>query len=193
VRVALYARVSKAKDQTNENQLLELHKWAANNGHEVVGEWVDEASSRDLRPQKEALRKRLLMGEAKAVAFASLDRWGRSMGELISDLDEFTARGVAVYSMREALSFDSAAGVLQARILAAFAAFERDRIRERTMQGLDRARAEGKKLGRPKGVKETRPRQYSPPENEGGFYTAPAASTKSGVSTLPGKPVKGGE
>lgn len=174
MKVALYARVSKAGEQTIENQLLELRRWAQVAGHEVVGEWTDELSSRDLRPAKEDLKKRIALGEVKAIAFASLDRWGRQMSELVLDIEDFTKRGVVVYSMREGLAFDSAAGRLQANLLAAFANFERERIRERTMQGLARARAQGKHLGRPKGVKETKPRRYGG-GNAGGDSTIPPA------------------
>lgn len=176
MKVALYARVSKASDQTVENQLLELRKWAANSGHEVSGEFVDEISSRDTRPEKERLKRLALLGEVKGIAFASLDRWGRDMSELVLDIEDFGRRGIVVYSMREALAFDSAAGRLYAHLMAAFASFERDRIRERTMQGLARARAQGKKLGRPKGVKETKPRNF------GGRITGGVSEVKQGSS-----------
>ena len=57
MKVALYARVSKAIEQNPENQLIELRKWAKNSGNEVIGEFVDEVSSKDTRPQKELILK----------------------------------------------------------------------------------------------------------------------------------------
>lgn len=150
MRVALYARVSKALDQNPENQLLELRRWANASGHEVVGEFVDEISSKDTRPQKELVLKKLRLGEIQGVAFWSLDRWGRTMSELVLELEEFSQSGVAMFSMKDGLDLSTAAGRMFAHVLAAMANFERDRIQERTKLGLARARAQGKKLGRPR-------------------------------------------
>lgn len=150
MRVALYARVSKALEQNPENQLLELRKWALNAQHEVIGEFVDEVSSKDTRPQKEAVLRLLRTGEAQGVAFWSLDRWGRNAGELILELEEFSRTNIMLMSLKEGLDLSSAAGRLMANMLAIMANFERDRIRERTLLGLARARAQGKKLGRPR-------------------------------------------
>jgi 5-methylcytosine-specific restriction endonuclease McrA len=72
------------------------------------------------------------------------------MSELVLDIEEFTKRGVQLISLKEGLRFDSAAGQLYAHMLAAFANFERERIRERTLAGLARAKAQGKHLGRPR-------------------------------------------
>ena len=149
MRVALYARVSKAIEQNPENQLIELRRWAATAGHEVIGEFIDEVSSRDTRPQKELVLRKLRLSECDGVAFVALDRWGRNMTELVMELEEFSKSNKALISLKEGLDLSSAAGRLMANVLAAMANFERDRIRERTMMGLARARAQGKKLGRP--------------------------------------------
>jgi DNA invertase Pin-like site-specific DNA recombinase len=149
LKVALYARVSKALEQNPENQLLELRRWAGATGHNIVGEFVDEVSSKDTRPEKERVLKMLRLGEIDGVAFWSLDRWGRTMSELVLELEEFSASGKSMFSMKEGLDLSTAAGRMMANILAAMANFERDRIRERTLLGLARARAQGKKLGRP--------------------------------------------
>ena len=150
MKIALYARVSMALRQNPENQLIELRKWAAGAQHEVVGEFVDEISSRDTRPQKEAVLRMLRLGEIDGVAFWTLDRWGRTMSELILELEEFSKSGKALISFKEGLDYSSAAGRLMANILASMANFERDRTHERIMLGLARARAQGKKLGRPR-------------------------------------------
>lgn len=159
MKVGLYARVSKAQDQTPENQLLELRRWAQAAGHKVVGEYVDEVSSRDTRPHKEELKRKAMLGEVQGIAFVALDRWGRNISELVFEMEEFNRRGVALISLKEGLSFDSAAGKLFGHLLAAFANFERERIRERTIAGLERAKAWGKKLGRPKGAKDKKKRK----------------------------------
>lgn len=149
MKVAIYARVSKALEQNPENQLIELRRWATAAGHTVVGEFVDEVSSKDTRPQKEIVLRMLRLGEIDGVAFWSLDRWGRTMSELVMELEEFSKTEKAMISMKEGLDLSSAAGRLMANVLAAMANFERDRIRERTKLGLARAKAQGKKLGRP--------------------------------------------
>lgn len=149
MKVALYARVSKALQQNPENQLLELRRWANAASHIVEAEYVDEVSSKDTRPQKEEVLKKMRLGEIDGVAFWSLDRWGRTMSELVMELEEFSKSGKALISLKEGLDLSNAAGRLMANVLAAMANFERDRIRERTILGLARAKAQGKKLGRP--------------------------------------------
>lgn len=150
MKVALYARVSKALEQDPTNQLIELRRWASNAQHEVIGEFVDEVSSKDTRPQKERVLRLLRTGEAQGVAFWSLDRWGRTASELILELEEFSKSGIMLMSLKEGIDLSSAAGRLMANMLAIMANFERDRIRERTMLGIARVRAQGKHIGRPR-------------------------------------------
>lgn len=164
MKVALYARISKALDQNPENQLLELRRWALASNREVEGEYVDEISSKDTRPNKELILKKLRLGELQGVAFWSLDRWGRTMSELILEIEEFSKSGITMFSMKEGIDLSNAAGRLYANVMAAFANFERDRIRERTLLGLARARAQGKILGRPRKYPLI-PRGITPPAN----------------------------
>ena len=150
MKVALYARVSKALEQDPENQLLTLRKWAENNEYEVFGEYVDEISSKDTRPQKEEVLKLLRRKDIDGVGFWSLDRWGRTASELVLEMEEFSGSTKVLFSYQDALDLSTASGRLGANIIAAMANFERDRIRERTLLGLARAKAQGKVLGRPK-------------------------------------------
>jgi DNA invertase Pin-like site-specific DNA recombinase len=147
---ALYARVSMAERQDPENQLIELRRWAAAAGHTIAGEYVDEVSSRDTRPKKEELLRMLRVGELDGVVFVALDRWGRSTQELISEMDEFSKSGKTLISLKEGLDFSTASGRMMAQMFAVFANFERDRIRERVMAGLARARSQGRIGGRRK-------------------------------------------
>lgn len=154
MKVCLYARVSKALEQNPENQLMELRRWAKSAGHEVEGEYVDEISSKDTRPQKEEVLKKLRLGEAQGVAFTMLDRWGRTMSELVLELEEFSRSKISIFSLKEGLDLSTSAGRFMANVLSAMANFERDRIRERTLLGLARAKAQGRRLGRhPKNCK----------------------------------------
>lgn len=150
MKVALYARVSMALKQNPDNQLIELRRWAKSAEHNVVGEFVDLTSSKDTRPEKEKVLRLIRLGEIDGVAFTMLDRWGRTMSELVLEIEEFTKSNKSLVSLKEGIDLTTSAGRLMANILASMASFERDRIRERTMLGLARARAQGKKLGRPR-------------------------------------------
>lgn len=160
MRVALYARVSKRLDQNPENQLLQLRRWAEVQDIDVVGEFVDERTTRDQRPNKETVLKMLRTGELDGVAFTNLDRWGRTMTELVMEMEEFAESGKALISINEGLDMGTASGRLAAHVLAAMANFERERIRERTLHGIARARAQGKRIGRPPKKKKRKTKEH---------------------------------
>lgn len=146
-RLALYARVSKTS-QKKENQFLRLREWATRFDIEIAGEYVDEISSRDLRPTKEKLLRLLRSGEISGVVFTALDRWARSTSELAIEIDEFAELGVRIVSLREGFDLSTPTGRALARMASVFAELERDLIRERVLDGLDRAKAWGKIQGR---------------------------------------------
>jgi DNA invertase Pin-like site-specific DNA recombinase len=150
MKIALYARTSKAIDQNPENQLIALRQMALKKGWEIFGEYTDEISSKDTRPKKEEVLKLLRRSEVDGVLFWSLDRWGRTASELVLEMEEFSGSNAVLFSYQEALDLSTAAGRMAANVIAALANFERDRIRERTMLGLARAKAQGKTLGRPR-------------------------------------------
>lgn len=147
--VAPYARVSMADRQNPEMQLLQLQNWAkAHPSLEVLPPFVDEISSRDTRPQKEEVLKLVRTGMVDTIVVYSLSRWGRTASELIVELDEFLERGVTFISLKEGLDFSTAMGRAYAKIIAIFAELERELIRERVLDGLHRAKVEGKIRGR---------------------------------------------
>ena len=156
MKVCLYARVSKALDQNPENQYEPLLNWIKSTTHiqikdsnHPLGIFVDEISSKDTRPKKEEILRLIRLDKVDGVAFVALDRWGRTMSELVLELEEFSKTNKSIISLKEGMDLSTAAGRLMANVLAAMANFERDRIRERTLLGLARAKAQGKKLGRP--------------------------------------------
>lgn len=149
MKIALYARVSKRLGQDPQNQVLELERWAKTTNHTIEGIYVDRSSTRDTRPQKEEVLKKLRLGTLDGVAFVALDRWGRNMTELVLELEEFSKSGKSLIALKEGIDLSTAAGRFAAHVLAAMANFERDRLRERTMLGIKRARAQGKRIGRP--------------------------------------------
>jgi DNA invertase Pin-like site-specific DNA recombinase len=146
--VALYARVS-THDQTCENQLLELRRYAEARGWQTV-EYVDHAvsGSKDRRPALDQLAADVKRHKVTAVACWRLDRLGRNLRHLVLLLDEWQARGVAFVTIGEGIDTTTAAGRLVAGVLGSIAEFERSRIQERIYAGLARARAQGKRLGR---------------------------------------------
>lgn len=165
MKVALYARVS-TEGQTCENQLIELRQYAKAHPEHEYEEHQETLSSRKTRPVKEELLRRLRLGLLSGVAFVSLSRWGRSTAELCSELPELAALKRHVVSLKEGLDLSTAAGRATLGFLAVMAEFERDLTLERTLAGLARVRAQGKRLGPPKGNQNARkhPKQ-TPPGN----------------------------
>lgn len=103
------------------------------------------------RPQKRAAGWSILR-ECRSIDVVlvwRLDRWGRSVAGLVSTLQELTAHGVGFVSATEALDLTTTAGRAMAGVLPVFAAFEREIMRERVRAGLDNARQNGMRLGRP--------------------------------------------
>ena len=151
-RVALYARVS-TQDQTVENQLYALREWAQARGHEIVGEYTDEgisgAKGRDKRPALDALMQAATRAKFDMVAATALDRLGRNMQHLVMLFSELEALRVDVFIQNMALDTSTPVGRLTFNVMGAFAEFERELTRERTRLALDRARRNGKRLGRP--------------------------------------------
>lgn len=150
MRAALYGRVS-TTDQTSENQFLELHQFATARGWTVV-EYRDEgiSGSRQSRPALDRLVRDAKRRRFDVLVVWKLDRLGRSLRHLILLLDELSALGVAFVSLGEGIDATTPAGRLQLHVLGAIAEFERGRLAERVKAGLARARAQGKRLGRPR-------------------------------------------
>jgi len=157
MKVAIYARVS-TQDQTVENQLIPLKQFADRMGWEYdIHE--EQESSRKTRPVKAALYLRLLQRQYDGLLIYKFDRWARSTTELVSEVQTLIERGVAVHSYSDGVDLNTAMGKAMLTIISAFAQLERDIIRERTIAGLARAKAQGKKLGRPKGSKDKKYRK----------------------------------
>lgn len=159
--VALYCRVSLSNgSQTTENQRIRLVDYATKNNL-TYDIYEEEESTRKTRPVKQALLARLRKHEYDAVIVYKLDRWARSSTELILDTKELLDKGIGFVSISDNIDFNSASGRLYFAILSAFAEFERELIRERTLEGLRRARMQGKRPGRPKGSKDSKKRRKS--------------------------------
>ena len=149
MRAAIYARVSTAEQQV-DNQRLELRKYADARGW-TANEYVDVgvSGSKDKRPALDQL-----VADAKRKRFDvlvcwRLDRLGRNLRHLILLLDDIHALGIGFVTLGEGIDTTSPSGRLILHVLGSISEFERERIRERVMAGLQRARTQGKRLGRP--------------------------------------------
>lgn len=150
--VALYLRVS-TDGQTTENQRRELEAVAEKAAWNVVAVFEDAgisgAKGRDKRPGFDAMLKAVTRREVDMVAAWSVDRLGRSMPDLVSFLSELHARGADLYLHQQAVDTSTPSGKAMFQMLGVFAEFERAMIQERVKAGLARAKAQGKRLGRP--------------------------------------------
>jgi len=152
-KVALYARTStRNHGQDPETQLFALREYAQARGLEVFHEYVDVgiSGSKDSRPQLEKLLRDARRLKFSAVAVARFDRFSRSVRHLVMALDEFNALGIDFISLSESVDTSTPMGMMVYTVIAAVAELERSLIRERVVMGLQRAKAQGKKLGRPR-------------------------------------------
>ncbi len=157
MKLAIYARVS-TQEQTVENQLIRLTEYCEKHKYSFVT-FKEKESTRKTRPVKQELLTRLRNKEFDGVIVYSLSRWARSSTELILEIQELVDKGIAFISYSESLDFSTATGKLHFQILSAFAEFERSLISERTKEGIRRAKKEGKRVGRPTGSKDSKPRK----------------------------------
>jgi len=149
LRAGLYARVSTLDQQTLPMQMRALREYAAKRGWTVVEECKEIGSGAVARAMRQRLIDSARRRDIDLVLVWRLDRWGRSVADLVSTLQELTALGVGFVSVTEALDLTTPAGRAMAGLLSVFAEFERDIMRDRVRAGLAHARSQGKRLGRP--------------------------------------------
>ncbi len=148
-RVGLYARVSTNDQQTLAMQNRAMREYAARRGWTVAMQIREVNSGAAKREAREKLLEAARRREIDVVLVWRLDRWGRSVTDLLTTLQELEHLGVGFVSLTEALDLTTPAGRAMAAMLAVFAAFEREVLQERTRAGLAHARQNGKQLGRP--------------------------------------------
>lgn len=151
-RVALYSRTSTSDKQSPELQVHELKEYAALRGWEVVATYTDHGftGTNTNRPRFRDLMTDSRQRRFDAVVVWKLDRWARSLREILLTLQELADLGVEFISLKDHLDLSTSQGKLMMHILAAFGQFEADIIRMRVLAGLDHAKAKGVRLGRPK-------------------------------------------
>lgn len=189
-RAALYVRVSQ-DSQTVENQLLVLNEVAQRSGWEVVHVFADEgisgAKGRDKRPGYDGLLKAVARHEVQIVAAWSVDRLGRSLSDLVGFLSDIQARGCDLYLHQQAIDTSTPSGRMLFQMLGVFAEFERAILKSRISAGIQRARANNVRIGRPP-MSISRAEKVQKALRDGQSIRAVAAAT--GVSTATVQRVK---
>ncbi|MEX7558128.1 recombinase family protein [Pseudomonas monteilii] len=154
-RTFVYARVS-TTDQTTDNQVLEVKSAGFQvEPHRVIAETISGSTQTSDRPGFQKLLERMENGDVLIVT--KLDRLGRNAMDVRTTVERLLAHGIRVHCLAlGGVDLTSAAGKMTMQVLSAVAEFERDLLIERTHAGINRAKLEGKKLGRPEAVGTTK-------------------------------------
>ena len=154
-RAGLYARVSTNHGQDPETQLLALREYARARDLEIAEEYVDVgiSGSEEKRPALDQMMKDAHKRRVDVVLVARFDKFARSTRHLVLVLEEFNALSIDFISLSESIDTSTPMGKMVFTVIAAVAELERSLIRERVVMGINRARANGKRLGRPSGSK----------------------------------------
>ena len=154
-KAVIYSRVS-TNDQTVDNQLKVLREVAERKGLEVVREISDEgisgAKGRDERKGFDELIKGAVRKEFDIILVWDVSRLGRSLKHLVSFLDDIQSARCDLYIHQSGLDTSTASGKMMFQMIGVFSEFERSMIRERVIAGQQRAKSEGKHIGRPTNV-----------------------------------------
>lgn len=153
MRVASYSRVSTAnKDQNPEVQVHELRRYSQARGWTITHEIVDHGYSggSDIRPGLKQLLALVRSRDVDVVCVVKMDRLFRSLKHLVMTLEEFQALGVQFVATKDNVDYSTPGGRLFVQVLGSLSEFEKGLLRERTLLGLQHARNQGTKLGRPK-------------------------------------------
>lgn len=162
LKIGLYARVSKS-GQHLETQMMELRDYCQRNNYEIIEEYLDNGISgaKDNRPAFNKMLDDMRNRKINCILTYKLDRIGRSLQHLLNLFEEFQNRGIEFISLTQNINTSTPEGKMFLRMLMVLAEYERELIVSRINSGLDRARKEGKTLGRPNGSKDKKRRKRS--------------------------------
>jgi putative DNA-invertase from lambdoid prophage Rac len=152
MKIGCYARVSTQDQQTLALQRDAMAAYAQQRGWSIVATITEVGSGVRERQQRDQLMRAARRREIDAIVVWRLDRWGRSVVDLVNTLHELQELGVGFISLHEALDFTTPTGRAMAGLLAIFAQFEREILRERVKAGIAEARRRGTRHGRPPSV-----------------------------------------
>src|SRR5210317_482035 len=150
-KAVIYSRVS-TNEQTVDNQLKVLREVAKKRGLEVVREISDEgisgATGRDVRKGFDELIKGSIKNEWDIILVWDVSRLGRSLKHLLSFLEDIQSANCDMYIHQSGIDTSTPSGKMMFGMLSVFSEFERSMIRERVIAGQQRAKAQGKHIGR---------------------------------------------
>lgn len=154
----LYCRVSTAEQHT-DNQEVALREYCDRNDYEVYECYTDVITgAKATRPGLDRMLQDMRKGKFNAIIVWKFDRLGRSTKHLLQVLEELDNRNVRLIATTQGIDTGTPMGKLFYTILAGFAEMERALMIERVNLSIDRAKKEGKTLGRPVGAKDKKPR-----------------------------------
>ena len=150
-RTAIYARISTDDTRQNpETQLMQLRAYATHRGFEIVGEYIDHASGKHTeRTSYKQLIDTVRKRQVDVVLVFHYDRLARSTIELITRVEEFHRLGVDFISYQQHVDTTTDLGKLYFTIMAGLAEYESAQIGRRVKAGMERAKAQGKRVSRP--------------------------------------------
>ena len=186
-RCAIYSRCS-TSDQTVENQIRELKEIAKRRGLIVVSQFSDEAISgskgRDKRPGFDNLIKGAVRKEFDTILVWSVDRLGRSLQDLVSFLNEIHSVDCDLYIHQSGIDTTTPSGKMMFQMCGVFAEFERGMISDRVKCGQERAKSQGKHIGRPSNLNDGLIHSIKYMREQGVGIRKIAKDLKVGVSTV---------
>jgi len=162
MKIGIYVRCS-TNDQNTDTQLLALRDYCQRNEYQVVKEYTDNGISgaKNSRPAFNKMLADIRAGKISCVLVYKLDRIGRSLQHLLNLFEEFDSRGIEFISLTQNINTSTPEGKMFLRMLMVLAEYERELIVSRVKAGLERAKKEGKTLGRPNGSKDKKRRRTS--------------------------------
>lgn len=187
MRCAIYTRVSTGSQETS-NQLHTLREIAKMKGLTVVTEYTDDgisgAKGRDQRKGFDELLKGATRKEFDVILVWSVDRLGRNLQDLISFLNEIHSVGCDLFIHQSGIDTTTPTGKMMFGILSVFADFERSMITQRTRAGMERAKREGKRIGRPTNLNDGLKQSILYMRSQGLGIRKIATDLKVGVGTI---------
>ena len=186
-RCAIYSRCS-TSDQTVENQIRELKEIAERKGLIVVSQFSDKAISgskgRDQRPGFDNLIKGAVKKDFDTILVWSVDRLGRSLQDLVSFLNEIHSVDCDLNIHQSGIDSSTPSGKMMFQMCGVFAEFERGMISERVKAGQDRAKSQGKHIGRPSNLNDGLIHSIKYMREQGVGIRKISSDLKVGVSTV---------
>ena len=166
MKTAIYCRVSTKDKQDITTQQSYLKDYAERESLEIYKVYSDigESGSKDSRPQFDMMLSDMRQRKFKTILVYKLDRIGRSLSHLVKLFEEFKRKGINFISATQSINTTTPEGRMFLHMLMTLAEYERELTVSRIQAGLERARKQGKKLGRGFGSKDSKPRK------KGGYY-----------------------